>query len=112
MRVGEKLTDGMSGELLDEFDRFIEKDGAATDAWLAVHAPDWRTVATMPGGGPAPKDKFEFASAAWLLLNRPDYPDVVADQLAELKLELLEGRDDILAAFGGRPTPAGARGSH
>ena len=41
--------------------------------------------------------KAEFAATKWLELNRPDYRDVVAQTMAELRQEIMNSRDQILA---------------
>ena len=38
----------------------------------------------------------EYTATKWLEVNRPDYRDVVAGVLDELKKEIISGRDKIL----------------
>jgi hypothetical protein len=43
-----------------------------------------------------PLVKSEYAATKWLEVNRPDYRDVVAKTLEELKQEIIQNRDAIL----------------
>ena len=45
-----------------------------------------------------PRLRDEFAATKWLEVNRPDYRDVVAAVLDELKREIVANRDMILGA--------------
>ena len=49
--------------------------------------------------------KDEFAATKWLEVNRPDYRDVVAATMDELKKEIMTNRDAILG--GGASSAAG-----
>lgn len=45
MRVGTRLSEGMSDDLLAEFEKLIEaRDEAGALAWLEQHRPDYKTV--------------------------------------------------------------------
>ncbi len=80
------------------------------DAWVAQYAPDFlndglygkiQTASGLPAGDP--RIKSEYAATKWLEVNRPDYRDVVASTLDELKSEIGSNRDAILG-----PQPAGS----
>ena len=43
--------------------------------------------------------KAEFAATKWLEVNRPDYRDVVAKTLEEIKVEILANKDAILGSM-------------
>jgi len=47
--------------------------------------------------------KAEYAATKWLEVNRPDYRDVVAKTLEELKQEIGQNRDAIMGT--GAPAP-------
>lgn len=65
LRVGTRLSDGMSDQQLEEFEKLID----ANDE---------------PG------------ALKWLEAHRPDYKDVVAEELEKLKQEIIANRDVIL----------------
>lgn len=103
-RVGIKLSDGMSDEQLEEFEKIIDKDDATVGAWLATHAPTYQTddmflrmqeVSKLPANDPTLKA--EYASTKWLEVNRPDYRAVVAAVLDELKKEIVSNSAKLLS---------------
>lgn len=104
-RVGTRLSDGLSEDQLQEFESFIDRDEQRVDSWLAEHAPDyqndpvWQQLESGAPDSVAPTViKSEYASLKWLGINRPDYRDVVASVLGELKQETIANRDAILAS--------------
>lgn len=103
LRVGTKLSDGLSDQQLDEFEGIIDRKEDAVSQWLAAHAPSYQTDAVFTQlqqstGLPAddPRLAAEFAATKWLEINRPDYRNVVAQVLDELKGEISQNRDAIL----------------
>ena len=105
LRVGERLSQGMSDAQLEEFSGIIDKRPGAVDDFLARHVPDLMQdpmfqrlvqVSGVPMDDPRLRD--EFAATKWLEVNRPDYRDVVAAVLDELKREIVANRDMILGA--------------
>ncbi len=106
LRVGERLSQGMSDAQLDEFANIIDKIEGAVDAFLAKHAPQYQQEPMFQKlmqatGAPAddPRLKDEFAATKWLEVNRPDYRDVVAAVMGELKKEIIANRDAILGGI-------------
>ena len=105
LRVGTKLSEGLSDTQLDEFESFIDRDRAKVDAWLAANVPNYledSIFQNLKGSAPADVDETvllsEYASLKWLGINRPDYRDVVAKTMDELKQEAIANRDAILGA--------------
>lgn len=103
LRVGTKLSDGLSDEQLDEFESIIDRKEDAVNAWLANHATNYqadevfvRLQQSTGLGADDPRLKAEFAATKWLETNRPDYRTVVAQVLEELKGEIIKNRDAIL----------------
>jgi len=110
-RVGVRLSEGMSDAQLEEFEAIIDKKPEVVDAWITQHAPGYASdelfmkiqqATNLPADHPGLKS--EFAATKWLEVNRPDYRDVVARTLEELKAEITQNRDAIVGA----PTPAPA----
>lgn len=104
LRVGTRLSEGMSDEQLGEFESFIDRDDARVDAWLASNVPNLEEDAiyqqlksSAPANIPENIVRAEFASLKWLGINRPDYRQVVASTMEELKNEIIANRDVILS---------------
>src|SRR5688500_4595456 len=41
LRVGTRLSDGLSDAQLAEFESFVDRDVARVQAWIAAHAPNY-----------------------------------------------------------------------
>ena len=52
--------------------------------------------------------KDEFAATKWLEVNRPDYRDVVAATMDELKKEIITNREAILGGMSASSAPGQA----
>lgn len=105
LRVGTKLSDGMSDEQLEEFESIIERKDEVISAWLTANAPNYHNEESFSRIEQAtgldvndPALRAEYTATKWLEVNRPDYRDVVASVLAELKKEIMDGKDKILAS--------------
>ena len=112
MRVGERLSQGMSDAQLDEFADIIDKKPNAVDNFLAKYAPNYqqdkmfqRLVQATKADPNDLRLKDEFAATKWLEVNRPDYRDVVAAVMDELKKEIIAHRDAILVGAGASSAP-------
>ena len=109
-RVGIRLSEGMSDAQLEEFEAIIDKNPDVIEAWVGQYAPDFandelfvkiQQATNLAAGDPALKA--EYAATKWLEVNRPDYRDVVAKTLEELKQEIGQNRDAIMSP--GAPAP-------
>lgn len=103
LRVGTKLSEGLTEAQLTEFESFVDRDDEKVQQWLARYTPDYlndpayqQLRQTAPQTVDEPTVLAEYASLKWLGINRPDYRDVVAQVLAELKQEIIGNRDAIL----------------
>lgn len=103
LRVGTKLSAGMSDEQLVEFEAIIDKKDGAIEKWLESKVPDYKSDKLFKGlqdkSGLQDSDLTllsEYAATKWLEINRPDYRDVVKNTLEELKKEITTSRDKIL----------------
>lgn len=103
LRVGTRLSDGMSDAQLAEFESFVDRDDEKVLSWIGTNVPDYQTdpsfVQLQTSAGPAVDMSVllaEYASLKWLSLNRPDYRDVVKSVLDELKQEITSNRDAIV----------------
>lgn len=103
LRVGTRLSDGLSDTQLEEFEKIIDRDMAMVDGWIAQHVPNFTEdeifkrmqQATQLDAADA-NLKAEFVATKWLEINRPDYRQVVAQVLEELKKEVIANREAIL----------------
>ncbi|MDN5819423.1 MAG: DUF5663 domain-containing protein [bacterium] len=103
LRVGTKLSEGLSDDQLGQFEKIVDQDQPTIDTWLDNNAPDYPADPTFiriqestsldPND---PKLKAEYSATKWLEINRPDYRQVVAEVLDSLKKEIVSNRDSIL----------------
>ena len=105
LRVGTRLSDGLSDQQLEEFEKIIDRDQAVIDMWLSAHVQDYtsdevfqRMQQALKLDPADPTLKAEYVATKWLEVNRPDYRDVVKAVLDELKGEITANRDAILGA--------------
>ena len=103
LRVGTKLSDGMSDEQLEEFESIIDRKDDVITKWLAEYVPDYYNDEAFERIKQAtgldvndPALRAEYAATKWLEVNRPDYRDVVAEVLDGLKQEIVGSRDALL----------------
>lgn len=105
LRVGQRLSDGLSDAQLEQFEAFIDRNEGSVRTWVAANAPNYQAdpaFQQLQSGLAQGTDEIavlaEYASLKWLGMNRPDYRDVVARTLEELKREIISNRDAILGA--------------
>ena len=104
-RVGVRLSEGMSDAQLEEFEAIIDKTQEVVDSWIERYAPDlendmlFQKIQAASGlSAIDPVLRSEYAATKWLEINRPDYRDVVARTLEELKQEIVQSRETLLEA--------------
>ncbi|HEY1085104.1 MAG TPA: DUF5663 domain-containing protein [Candidatus Saccharimonadales bacterium] len=106
LRVGTRLSDGLSDAQLEEFEEIIDRKEDKIQSWLADHAPTYSQepafaklmeATKLPANDP--RLVAEYTATKWLEVNRPDYRDVVAAVLEELKKEIMGNRDAILGGI-------------
>lgn len=109
LRVGTRLSEGLSDAQLEEFESFIDRKDDSVNAWLATNVLSYEEdtiYQQLKAGAPEqiPQNVIlaEYASLKWLGLNRPDYKDVVTATMNELKSEIIDNRDAILGADQGQ----------
>lgn len=107
LRVGTRLSDGLSDSQLEEFEKIIDRDQEKIQSWLAEHAPNYLQEEAFNKLQQAtkleandPRLVAEYTATKWLEVNRPDYRDVVAAVLEDLKREITSNRDAILGGMG------------
>lgn len=105
LRVGTRLSEGLSEAQLGEFESFVDRDSEKVQAWIDANAPDYKSdnayQQILQAAGSAVDEAIvlaEYASLKWLGMNRPDYREVVKQVLDELKQEIIGSRDAILGS--------------
>ena len=103
LRVGTKLSDGMTDEQLEEFEAIIDHKEDVVTAWLEKNAADYHNDVVFGQLQSStgldvndPSLRSEYAATKWLEINRSDYRQVVAQVLEELKKEVIANRSVIL----------------
>jgi hypothetical protein len=103
LRVGVRLSDGLSDDQLGEFESFVDRKEEKVRSWVQANAPDYQNdeaYKQLKDNAPDSADDLtvlaEYASLKWLGMNRPNYRDVVAKVLEELKKEILANKDAIV----------------
>lgn len=106
LRVGTKLSDGLSDAQLEEFESFIDRNMPKVHQWVSANASDYandQIYQKLRQGAPAQVSDdivlAEYASLKWLGLNRPDYRQVVASVMEELKQYVIANRDAIMGGI-------------
>ncbi len=103
MRVGTKLSEGMSDEQLSEFEQIIDRKDDVILRWLEEKTPNYfndpvfqklQEVSKLDASDP--NLRAEYAATKWLEINRPDYRQVVAEVLDALRKEIVSNRSKIL----------------
>lgn len=103
LRVGTKLSEGLSDQQLAEFESIIDGRVESIDGWLSQNIPNYRNEQTFVQIKESanlnendPSLKSEYAATKWLEMNRPDYRQVVGEVLDGLKNEITSNRSTIL----------------
>ena len=106
LRVGTRLSDGLSDSQLEEFEKIIDRDEEKIQSWLAEHAPSYMQEEAFAKLQQAtnleandPRLVAEYTATKWLEVNRPDYRQVVAQVLEDLKREITSNRDAIMGGM-------------
>ena len=106
IRIGEKISDGMTADQIHEFEGLRDGD---RDTMIRVLAQSgdyrehevFKKVLLRRGKTEPDMDVLsEYLSVKWIQINRPDYSDIVKNTLEELKQEIISKKDQILASFG------------
>lgn len=105
LRVGTKLSEGLSDQQLEEFEKIIDRDQLVVDGWLSSHVENYtndsvfqRMQQALKLDATDPVLKAEYTATKWLEVNRPDYRNVVKTVLDQLKSEIASNKDAILGA--------------
>ena len=105
MRVGEKMSEGMTGEQMAEFEGIMKNDQETIRRLIMEMRQDFREDAIyqklLEKHGVEQGNweiLGEYLSVKWIQKNRPNYREVVAEAMETLKIEVRESAPQILAA--------------
>lgn len=103
LRVGTRLSDGLSDAQLEEFEAIIDRKDDSVKQWLRANVANYLQDPLfmrlkLPSN--LSDDNIgllsEYAATKWLEINRSDYKDIVGMVLDDLKKEVMQNRDAIL----------------
>lgn len=105
LRVGTKLSEGLSDDQLAQFEAFVDRNEQKVTAWFEKFLPGYEEAADfqqLKASAPADVEPLvllsEYGSLKWLEMNRPDYKQVVAQELEALKGYITSNKDAILGS--------------
>lgn len=105
MRVGEKMSEGLSVEQMTEFEGIMKNDQEVIRKMILEMKKDFREdeiyQKILKKHGVTQGDWAilgEYLSVKWIQQNRPDYREIVANVMENLKNEIRESAPQILAA--------------
>ena len=101
VRIGEKMSEGLSDEQLDEFERIIDNDQATIDEWIAGSG-DYKNDAIYQKlsenmGGSDQDILGDYVTAKWLNQNCPQYQQIIQESVDALRAEITANKDALLA---------------
>lgn len=103
LRVGTRLSEGLSDAQLEEFEAIIDRKDSNVKQWLQINVPNYLQdplFLRLKVANSLSDDNIgllsEYAATKWLEINRTDYKDVVGMVLDDLKKEVFQNRDAIL----------------
>jgi len=104
IRIGEKMSESLSDEQLDEFERIIDNDPGTIQILLKSYGEYqndevYKTLKRNTGAQDGDMGLIsDYVTAKWLNQNCPQYQQIIKDSLVELQDEIREQKDGILAA--------------
>ncbi|MDO4868315.1 MAG: DUF5663 domain-containing protein [bacterium] len=102
VRVGERISDGMSPEKLDEFEAIIDENSDFIQNWVLMNTPDYKndeiyqTFVNQNNGQESAEIMNEYAAMKWLQVNRPDFAQIIETVMNEMKGELRANINKII----------------
>lgn len=103
LRVGEIIAKGMTPDQINEFKKIAANDSVFSAKWLSENDPGFRTnnlfINILESTGydeHDPRALINYVSARWLQLNKPDYSQIVANEISNIRREIIENRDKLI----------------
>ncbi len=103
VRIGEKMSEGLSEDQLDEFEKIIDNDQATLDKWIAG-AGDYKNDVVYQKlaeniGGSEDDILGDYVTAKWLNQNCPQYQQIIQDSVNALRDEISANKDALLESM-------------
>lgn len=101
IRIGEKMSNTLTDQQLDEFEKIIDNDQETMSRWLAA-AGDYKNSEVYQklisvAGADSPEVENDFVTAIWLNRNCPQYQQIIDESISEIRSEIVNNKDQILA---------------
>ena len=97
VRIGEKMSEGLTEAQLDEFEKIIDKDKATIDKWLQNNGDDYKNDAIyqklVESLGESDEVMGDYVTAKWLDQNCPQYQQIIEDSVDGLRSEIAANKD-------------------
>jgi hypothetical protein len=103
VRIGEKMSEGLSDEQLDEFEKIIDNDQDTVQKWLdqfGDYQNDETFIKLKEDADASGDDQMllaDYVTAKWLDQNCPQYQQIIHDVMDDLQAEIAQQKDAILA---------------
>lgn len=95
-RVGDRLSQGLTGDQIDDFERLIAGDLDLAQIWLEACPMGEKILNEITAAIPdLDRAIAEAGSLAWMKQNVPHYKDVVEDEMAQLERFVHDHTDDL-----------------
>lgn len=104
-RVGERMSEGLTLNQLQEFEGIMNNDRNAMIQILSQIGdyrsdPIYQKILQQHGVTEGNLQILgEYLSVKWVQINRPDYATIASEVESQLKSEIIQAKDRILAAF-------------
>ena len=103
MKIGEKMSEGLSDEQLSEFEKIVDNDKETIDRWIA-NSGDYQNdeiyqklVESL--GSDNEEIKSDYVTAKWLDQNCPQYRKIITDSIKAIREEIAANKDALLASM-------------
>ena len=101
VRIGEKMSEGLSDDQLEEFEKIIDNDQATLDKWIAgagdYKSDDIYQKLAENVGGSDDEILSDYVTAKWLNQNCPQYQQIIQESVDALCAEISANKDALLA---------------
>ena len=103
VRIGEKMSEDLSEEQLDEFEKIIDNDQETVQKWLAQlgdYQNDETFIKLKEDADMDGDDQMllaDFVTAKWLDQNCPQYQQIIQESVDALREEISANKDALLA---------------
>jgi hypothetical protein len=102
LRIGERLSSSIDNEKQDEFAKLADGDEAVTNEVMMryPHFEDDEVYTTILNGAGDNKEVAinQYATLKWMEENCPNYQEVVKNTIDEIRKEIKDNKEQILAA--------------